>query len=181
MIAESKAQLRKQMLMKRNALSEKEIKEKSREIKEKLFSLPEFKEAETVAFYISKGSEVATREMIDEAIEKGKEIVVPVTNDEIEFVKYSSNLKIGKFGVPEPEHRVPEEKEPDLVILPGLAFDLDLHRLGYGKGYYDKKLKSMKSKRIGICFDLQVVDAIPRHEHDERLDLTITEKRKIEI
>jgi len=167
------------MLMKRDSLNIEEVKEKSRTIKEKLFSLPEFKEAESIAFYISKGSEVATKEMIDEAIELGKKILVPVTNGEIEFVKYSSNLKIGKFNVPEPENRVPSDKEPDIVILPGLAFDLDLHRLGYGKGCYDKKLKSMKSKRIGICFDLQIVDEIPKHEHDERLNLTITEKRRI--
>jgi 5-formyltetrahydrofolate cyclo-ligase len=182
MVAQSKALMRKQMLWMRDALSEAEKKEKSAAIKEKLFALDEFKKARVIAFYISKGSEVDTFGMIADALKEGKEILVPVTNDEIEFVKFTSfdDLAPAKFNVLEPKTKIPAEKQPDIVILPGLAFDLGLHRLGYGKGYYDKILKKLPNAiRIGICFDFQIVDNIPKHEHDERLHMIISEKRII--
>lgn len=183
MMAESKALLRMEMLRKRDALSESEIKEKSAAIAEKLFVLPQFKVAKTVAFYLSKGSEVKTYGMIEKALKEGKEILVPVTNEEITLVQFTSfdDLVPARFGVPEPKTKIIAKKEPDVVLLPGLAFDLDLHRLGYGRGYYDRLLKKIGAVRIGICFDLQVVDVIPHHEHDEKLDIVISERRTLTI
>ncbi len=179
MSAESKEQLRKEMREKRDSMSESERMQKNGEIMKQLFGLEELKRAKCVAFYLSKGSEVGTFEMIKKAMTLGKEILVPHTNDEIEFVKFSSfeELVPAKFGILEPRSLTAEARNPDIIILPGLAFDSDMHRLGYGKGYYDKLLKKLKSLRIGICFDSQLVERIPRHEHDERMDLIISEKR----
>ncbi len=181
MVSESKAALRKEMLVKRDFLSKAERKEKSRLIREKLSALNEFKTAKTIAFYLSKGSEVETNEMIREALKQGKEILVPITKgDELELVKFTTfdDLVAGKFGVPEPKTKIVVNHQPDVVIIPGLAFDLDLHRLGYGKGYYDRALKKIPTAiRIGICFDFQIVEKIPRHEHDEKLHKIISEKR----
>lgn len=182
MITTTKAALRKEMFAKRDAISEAEQKEKSKAIAEKLFALDEFKSAKIIAFYLSKGSEVETFEMIAEVIEHGKEVLVPVTNDEMEFMKFTSfdDLAPAKFGVPEPKTKIPATREPDVVIVPGVAFDLDLHRLGYGNGYYDRALKKLPNAiRIGICFDFQIVERIPRHEHDERLHKVVNEKRII--
>ena len=175
----TKDQLRKEMAEKRNSLAATEIIEKSEEIRQRLFNLEEFKSAKCIAFYLSKGSEVNTSEMIREALSIGKEVLVPVTNEEIELMKFTSfgDLAPAKFGIPEPKTKIKPEKEPDAIIVPGLAFDLDLHRLGYGKGYYDKLLKNSSAKRIGICFDVQIVEKIPRHEHDQKLDMIITEKK----
>lgn len=180
MIATTKAALRKEMLARRDSISEAERKEKSKAIAEKLSALEEFKSAKTVAFYLSKASEVETLDMIAEALRRGKEVLVPVTNDEMEYVKFTSfdDLAPAKFGVPEPKTKIPATREPDAVIVPGVAFDLDLHRLGYGKGYYDRKLKTLPNAiRIGVCFDFQIVEKIPRHEHDERLHKVVSEKR----
>lgn len=179
MIAHSKAELRKEMLAKRGAISESERKEKGKIIMEKLFELEQFKSSRCIAFYISKGSEVATHEMIKEAIALGKEVFVPHTDHEIELVKFTSfeDLAPARFGILEPKTKIKSEKAPDIIVIPGLAFDLDLHRLGYGKGHYDKLLKTLNSIRIGICFDCQIVEKIPRHEHDERLDMVVSENR----
>lgn len=204
MVAESKTLLRKEMLAKRNALSEAERKEWSKKIGQRLFALDEYKNAKTIAFYLPIRSEVDTRSMIERAINDGKEVLVPVTNDEtkLEFVNFFSfdDLAPGKYGILEPKTRQDaglqdprhetqdtklktldsrhEAPTPDIVILPGLAFDLDLHRLGYGKGYYDRALKKLPNAiRIGICFDCQIIDKTPRHEHDERLHIIVTEKR----
>lgn len=180
----SKAALRKEMQRKREDTSETERKEKSAKIMGILFALDEYKTANTIAFYLSKGSEVETSEMIAEAIEQGKEILVPITSEEIEFVKFTSfdELAPAKFDVPEPKTKIRSAQELDVVIVPGLAFDLDLHRLGYGKGYYDRALNKLPNAvRIGICFDFQIVEKIPRHGHDERLHLTISEKRVLRI
>jgi len=175
----TKNELRKEMLYARNAISESERKEISEMIKNKLFAIDEIKHAKCIAFYISKGSEVETNAMIAEAIKQNKEVLVPHTNEKIELVKFTSfeDLAPAKFGVLEPKTKMISVKQPEVVIIPGLAFDLDMHRLGYGKGYYDKLLKELNAKRIGICFDLQIIEKIPKHEHDQKLNIMISEKR----
>src|SRR3989338_7395907 len=175
----SKKEVRIQMLALRNAISESERKQKGEEIMQKLFALDEFKSAKCIALYISKGSEVATLDMIKKALSLDKEILVPHTDHEIELVKFTSfeDLAPARFGILEPKTKIRSEKAPDIIIVPGLSFDLDLHRLGYGKGHYDKLLKTLNSIRIGVCFDMQIIEKIPRHEHDERLDIVISEKR----
>jgi len=119
--------------------------------------------------------------MMDEAINKGKTVLVPHTEEEIKLVKFTSwnDLKPGKFGILEPRTKIKRQKSPDVVIVPGVAFDLQGYRIGYGKGYYDRLLKKLKAKRIGICFDIQIIEKIPKHGHDERLDSVITEKRMV--
>ena len=175
----SKTELRKQMLVKRDAISESERMEKSKIIMRMLLELDEFKSAKCIAFYVSKGSEVATLDMIKNALALDKEVLVPHTNHEIELIKFTSfdDLAPAKFGILEPKTKIKSERAPDLIIVPGLAFDLDLHRLGYGKGHYDKLLKTLNGIRTGICFDIQIVDKIPRHEHDQKIDVVVSDKR----
>lgn len=176
---ETKSELRTKMLKLRDSISGRE--QKDAQIQDTLLSLSQFQSAETVAFYLSKGSEVNTKQMIEESIRQGKAILVPVTGHEIQFVHFTSfnDLAPAKFGVLEPKTRKIAANSPDVVITPGIAFDLDLHRLGYGRGYYDKLFKKINSKRIGICYDSQIVEKIPRHEHDQKLDAIVTEKRII--
>lgn len=179
MIAHSKTELRMEMLAKRGSIDQNSRAEKSTAIKEMLFGDAQIKSAGCIAFYISKGSEVETDGMIQQAMEQGKEVLVPHTNDRIELVKFTSfeDLAPAKFGIPEPKTKTKSGHQPDVVIVPGLAFDLDLHRLGYGKGHYDMLLKKLKCLKVGICFDMQIVDNIPRHEHDEKMNAVLSEKR----
>jgi 5-formyltetrahydrofolate cyclo-ligase len=154
-------------------------------ITKRLLSHPRFVEAKAIAFYISIKSEVDTKAMIDAALRMGKRVLVPVSGDRhITFSSFSSwdDLAPGKFGINEPKTRNPETRlEPDVVIVPGVAFGLCMHRLGYGKGYYDRYLANSPAYRIGICYDFQVVERLPTHENDERMDEIITDKRIITL
>lgn len=184
MVSESKAALRKEMLTKRNAISEAEIIEGSRRVASRLFAIPEFIESKTVSFYLSHDTEVHTLEMIKRALKERKEVLVPtISGDDLELVKFTSfeDMAPAKFGILEPKTKIKPERQPEVIITPGLAFDLDLHRLGYGKGYYDRFFKKLKSFNIGLCFDFQIVEKIPKHEHDHRLDLTVSDRREIRL
>jgi 5-formyltetrahydrofolate cyclo-ligase len=81
-------------------------------------------------------------------------------------------LRPGKFDIPEPTGA---ERRPDVVIVPGVAFDRRGHRLGYGRGYYDRALAACPSaRRIGLCHFFQLVDALPEEAHDEPVDYIVT-------
>lgn len=176
-----KRKLRKDILEKRNSLKKKEIVKKSDIIKEKLFSSGEFKLAKTICFFVSFNSEVDTHGMIKEAIKQGKTICVPIATDHTLILskinKFEDLDKENKYGILEPSKRNKiNKKDVDIIIVPGTVFDKEGHRIGYGKGYYDGLLKKYKGLSIGICFDLQVVDKVPRNAWDEKLDKVITEK-----
>jgi len=201
MVQHLKAELRKKMLAQRNAIDDGERKQKSDEIMKRLFSEPHFQAAKCVAFYMPIGSEVDTKGMIEEAAKQGKEVLLPVVADDhhldettvssrdrerssrdIELYRFMSfyEMKTGRFNIPEPTSKVPPTRLPEVVVLPGVAFGLCMHRLGYGKGYFDRLLAKLPSYRIGICFDFQVEEKLPKHEDDQRVDKIITEKREIE-
>ncbi|HTD88276.1 MAG TPA: 5-formyltetrahydrofolate cyclo-ligase, partial [Candidatus Binatia bacterium] len=78
------------------------------------------------------------------------------------------------FGIPEPSANCPVATALDLVLAPGLAFALDRSRLGRGKGYYDRLLAELKAVKIGVCFDWQIVSAIPHDTHDVLMDHIVT-------
>ena len=67
--------------------------------------------------------------------------------------------------------------ENSVIIVPGLMFDKELNRLGYGKGYYDKYLKSKNIYKIGLCYSCNLIDSLEIEEHDIKMDLVITEER----
>ncbi len=167
------------MQLQRDQLNPHELQEKSNVITKKLFELEEIKKANIIAFYLTKGSEVDTAPMIKQALNDGKKVLVPVTNHEIELVEFASfdDVVPAKFGVREPKTKIKRERAPDVIIIPGLAFSLDFHRLGYGRGYYDKLLKKLSSIRIAVCYEFQIVDRIPSDLHDEKIHILITEKR----
>ena len=181
MVKQLKNAIRKQILATRDALSKEEIVQLSNQIAERLFSQPEFQKAKVVALYLTKGSEVDTTEMIEQAIKEGKEVLVPIVNHELSFFKFLSfaDLVKGKFSIMEPKSRTEPSKEPDLVIVPGIGFGLCMHRLGYGKGYYDSFLATSSAYRIGIAFDFQVVEKLPTHNSDQKMNCIITDKRTI--
>ncbi|MBW2980494.1 5-formyltetrahydrofolate cyclo-ligase [Candidatus Woesearchaeota archaeon] len=180
-----KQKLRKEILEKRDSLPKEDINKKSNIIKEKLFSLGEYKLAKTICFFVSFDSEVKTHSMIKEAVKEGKSVCVPIATDHtltLSKIKDFNDLnKKNKYGILEPSklNKI-KKQEVDLIIVPGTVFDKECHRIGYGKGYYDGLLKGYKGLSIGICFDLQMVDKVPRNEWDEKIDIVITEERIIE-
>ncbi len=189
---EKKRKIRQEFLKKRNNLSRDEIKSKSEKIEKELFSLPEFQRAKTVMFYVSFRSEVETEKMTRNALKLKKKIVIPVVHGEKIVVSEIKNLKKeltkGSFGIKEPKkefRRRVNQKEIDLVVVPGVVFDKRGGRLGYGRGYYDRFLrsKSIRSRMsrsrqcalIGLAFDLQIARKIPLVEEDMKVDKIVTE------
>lgn len=180
-----KNQLRELILAKRNMLPEAEITEKSKKIENNLFNLNEFKKSKTIMFFVSFKNEISTHQMIKNSLRKKNVVVPKVIGHEIEpsvIIDFDNLVPTGKFSIPEPiEIMKIAYKHIDLVLVPGIAFDKKGHRIGYGLGYYDKFLKKVpKAVKIGLCFDFQIVDEIPREEHDVAVDFVITEERVIE-
>ncbi len=159
-----KEEIRKEILRKLKVQSAKLKVKKDKIIKERLLARPEFKEAKVIVFYQSFKSEVDTKALIDEALATGKRVVVPVTvGDGLRFTE------IGSLN-PFPKERI------DLVIVPGVAFSKEGSRLGRGKGFYDRFLKGLPRniKKIGLAYDLQIVEDLPATTHDTPVDIVIT-------
>ncbi len=182
-----KRRIRKEILSKRDREPEDLRRKKSRKIKKKLFSLKEFKKAPTILFYYSKGSEVETKEMMEETLRKGKRVLLPkVREREIylgEIKDLKKDVEKGSFGILEPKetYRKTTPKGIDMVILPGIVFDLKGERIGYGKGYYDRFLKKFPRTipLIGLAYDFQVINNISGKKHDRRVSKIITETQII--
>ena len=185
-----KRKIRKRILDMRNNKSKEDLEERSREIGKRLFRTPEFKHAKTVMFYVSTGSEVVTESLIRDAIKIGKSVSVPVvqTKDHslqvCELHDCDKDLVPGAYGILEPKmdcRRPVPADTIDLVIVPGIAFDLKGIRIGYGKGFYDKLLPSMPEARIlGLAYDFQLLPELPQEDHDVRVDKIITESGVID-
>lgn len=173
----TKKQIRSKIIFKLKTQKERERKQKSRLIKEKLFETLVFRKAKTVMFYITFDGEVDTKEMIKEAQKLGKIIVVPVCkkNRAIRacFLGDQTKLARGPYGIREPAVKESIHlKYLDLVVVPGVAFDKQGLRLGRGKGYYDRFLKKLhkKTTSIGLAFDFQILPFVPATTHDLAVD-----------
>ena len=191
MLMADKGTLRKEMLARRNAMTSTEAESKSKAVAANLMKIKEYKEAATVLFYAAKGNEARTESLIRAAIKQGKMVLLPVTDmakKEIvvaEIKDYDADLINGLFGIPEPKRKITvDEKGIDVVVVPGVAFDLACHRLGYGHGFYDKLLHKLAAKKpgivaIGLSYDFQVVEKLPAEGHDHKLDRIVTESQVI--
>ncbi len=184
-----KSVIRAEVLGKRDSLDPDTRKKKDLLIREKLLSLPEFRQANVIFFFASFRSEVSTFKQIEDALAQGKKILLPSVdkeNKELRLFKVDalSEMSPGYIGIPEPN--VPAERERDindaqLVIMPGAAFDLSGNRLGYGGGYYDKLLSHLRRKipLIALAYEEQIVDFLPAEPHDMRVNVIVTDKRVI--
>ena len=177
---ESKKDIRKCVLEKRNCISKQEWEEKSRLICEKVVTHPFFLDSNVICCYVDYRNEVRTREIIETAWEQGKKVAVPkVFGDDMEFhyIQSFEDLKEGYRGIPEPKQTNLAHDEHALVIMPGTAFDKTCNRIGYGKGYYDKYLHAHPNyKTLALAFELQMVEKIPAEKYDICPDMIITEE-----
>jgi 5-formyltetrahydrofolate cyclo-ligase len=135
-----------------------------------------FQKAQRVGVYIPLSDEVNISPLL---METDKTWYIPSFDPSIEsyrLARYTPELKTGKFGIPEPENPVfASEDELDLILVPGVVFDRSGNRIGRGGGFYDRLLPMYKAKRVGICFDVQLTDAIPAEAHDIPVDCVVTE------
>jgi len=185
-----KKELRKKVINERDQLTEKDIAEKSRLIGENLFSLQAYHNAEAIMYFISFGTEVDTMPMVEETIRQGKIALAPKPRPQeremipSRILDCDNDFIPGAYNIPEPKEDALRPYNPDqidLLIVPGVAFDLKGNRLGYGGGYYDRFFELLKrgTPLVALVFDLQVVPEVPVEEWDRRVDLIVTEKRVI--
>ena len=139
----------------------------------RVLSSSEWAEAQTVLLYHSIADEVDTAELIEAAALQGKQVLLPVVvGNELELRIYNGpdTMKKGAFDILEPTGKLfspSEYKQIRLAIIPGVAFDTDGHRLGRGKGYYDRLLPLLPhAYKMGICWDFQLLEHIPAEDHD---------------
>lgn len=172
-----KKELRPLMKDMRNRLSADEVSENSKKICAQIKKLYPNRHL-TVCAYASIRNEVD----ISEIFTYYENVFLPVTEGEIlTFYRMTDDLKIGTFGVPEPEKTVVLDVTPDIVLVPGVAYDENLNRVGYGKGYYDRFLECGCADIVGVAHDFQVVKEIEDVlETDIRMKKIITERRVID-
>lgn len=184
-MAEWKQKERKKYLELRNTLSESQRREKSQKICHTLCGLKEYELAKNIFCYVSFRSEVETSDLLEEILLDQKHLYVPkVFGRTMEFFEICSkeDLEAGAFGILEPVlQNGAAKKYPDdnsLVILPGVSFDLEGRRLGYGGGYYDRYLERYpRGMRIGLAYELQIADVLLQESLDIAIDAVITENR----
>lgn len=187
-----KKELRKDILKKRDNL-EKLIKNNmDNSIQKKLFTSDYYKNAKNIFIYISYGSEIDTKSIINRALNEGKKIYVPRTifkdrvMDAVE-IKSLDNLSEDRYGILEPsfEEDAIDPDEIDLIIVPGTGFDKDGGRMGYGAGYYDRYFKKITNKskvvKLALAYDFQILNHVPMEKHDVSMDVIYTEKREFTI
>ena len=179
---QSKYELRLKYKMIREKVKDKEL--KSIKIKNKIFELDEYKKSKVMAIYKSFSTEVSTDEIIKQALIDNKIVCIPkIKNGNLRFYKITSiekDLIKNKFGIEEPkeiEENFIDKNSIDIAIVPGLCFDDENNRLGFGRGYYDKYLVDSKIFKIGIAFGEQVLkkSIIPTTENDIKMDKIITD------
>ena len=182
----TKEVLRKRILARLRAQPVKYRRQRSLEIRKKLFSLQEFQESRNVCFYVSLPQEVNTRPMIRRALLLGKRVFVPRIDkkkSEISFRRIENlkrDLEKGTFAIWEPKLRATRAVAPstlDLVVAPGLLFDRHNHRLGRGGGFYDRFLARLPRRvfKVGLGFSFQRISRLPREAHDRKLDLVLVD------
>lgn len=142
---------------------------------------PLLREAHTIVAYYSLADEVDTHRFIDELLAEGKTVYLPrvVSAEEMVLCRYTGadSLRQGAYGIMEPiGEPMPADETIDVILVPGMAFDAQGHRLGRGKGYYDRFLGSLSQPRpqlIGVCFDFQKVEIVPTEPCDVSVDVVI--------
>ncbi len=186
-------ELRKQKLQSRDAISVAIREEKSLIIQKKLLELDVVKRAKNIFIYVNFRSEVKTTYAIEKILMENKKVTVPLTlveqkrMDAVQIDNLKEDLEPGYCGILEPtveraaRYVFPPEKI-DVVVIPGSVFDMRGGRFGYGGGYYDRFLERIpKAIRIGLAFDLQIVQEVPLQSHDEIIDCILSEKRTVTV
>jgi len=186
----NKEEIRRKILKKRLSLSSQDIRDKSRQVFLRLAETVEYIDSQNIMLYVATRSEVQTEEMIKISVKVGKNIFVPIILTECinlapsTIYDFDNELEKGKKGILEPKkeyYRLFPPEDIDLIIVPGVAFDLSGNRIGRGFGYYDNFLRkiSTSTKIIALAFEMQIVKRIPVDENDIPVDKIITEKRII--
>lgn len=170
-----KKALRSQIRAQKRAMSEEEIVRASERLGELFLASEAYQQARTIYGYLPYNQEVRTVPMLERALKDGKRVAVPkVYGDEMRFIYMDdlSAVEKGYAGIPEPIADGPvADDTAALVLMPGLAFDPQGHRIGYGGGFYDKFLeKEPGHPTLALCYGFQMLDHLETEAHDKMVD-----------
>lgn len=182
MILSPKQVVRKKIAEVKKRFSDDELKFFSSEVISTLELTSLFQNAGCILAYYSMKDEVNTREFIH-AYSEDKRFILPVVfGNELLLKEYrpEAEMSVSGYGIYEPKGDVLfDVNKIDLIIVPGVAFDRKLHRLGRGKGFYDRLLGGLKIPKIGICFDFQLLEDLPHDDHDVKMNMIISQNEII--
>lgn len=176
---ETKEEIRKKILRKRSQIPKDEWQRSTDMISDVIISHKWFQEADNIYCYLDFNGETGTRSIIEEAWHCGKRVWVPKTEGQnMQFYAFHSyeDARPGIFGILEPRKEESADGAEGLVIVPGVAFDRERNRLGYGRGYYDRYLCVHQELRtIAAAFSVQVIEHIPCEDNDIKPQILVTE------
>ena len=173
-----KQSLRKKIREQKRAMTPEQIEKTSEKLGELFCASELYRNAKTIYGYLPYNQEVRTVPMLQRALDEGKKVAVPkVCGDEMRFLYLTdlSRVEVGYCGIPEPIHDAPlGSDETSLVLMPGMAFDREGHRMGYGGGFYDKFLeREPNHPTIALCYEFQLLDHLDVEAHDIPVDEVI--------
>ncbi|HAL87869.1 MAG TPA: 5-formyltetrahydrofolate cyclo-ligase [Clostridiales bacterium] len=173
-----KTELRRQIRARKRAMTEAEIEERSARLAQLFFASDAYRNARTIYGYLPYNQEVRTVPMLARALKDGKKVAVPkVYGDEMKFLYLDDLTAVAKgyAGIPEPIADGPvAHDETALVLMPGLAFDPQGHRIGYGGGFYDKFLAAEPHHpTLALCYEFQMLPKLEVEAHDIPVDTVL--------
>ena len=183
-----KKEFRKKVINLRKEKDKDFIKHNSDIITDKLLNLDCIKNDKNIMLYLDFNNEVSTDSLIKKLLNLGKIVSSPITLKEerklipSQITDLKNGIQYGAYNIREPKPECSPAiniKDLDVVIVPAVAYDKNCYRLGYGGGFYDRFLENLRKDAvtIGIAFDLQIFDEVPKEAHDAQLDYIVTESR----
>ena len=173
-----KKELRRSIRERKRAMTEEEIVSRSQMLGLLFIQSEAYRNAKTIYGYLPYNQEVRTVPMLEKALRDGKRVAVPKCyGDEMKFIFMDDLSKVekGYAGIPEPIADEPvADDETALVLMPGLAFDPQGHRIGYGGGFYDKFLsREPNHPTLALCYEFQMLPELKTEEHDIPVDTVL--------
>lgn len=172
-----KKALRSMIRQQKRAMTEEQIVSASQRLGELFLAHPLYQNAKTIYGYLPYNQEVRTVPMLEQALRDGKRVAVPkVMGEKMKFFYVEDlNCPLGYCNIPEPTGAESEADDPTaLVLMPGLAFDREGHRIGYGGGFYDKFLAAEPNHpTLALCYDFQMVENLETEEFDVPVDCVL--------
>ena len=173
-----KTELRRMIREKKRAMTAEEIQTRSARLAALFAASEAYRNAKTIYGYLPYNQEVRTVPMLERALREGKRVAVPkVYGEEMRFIYLTDLTKVAKgySGIPEPIEDGPVAEDVHaLVLMPGLAFDRQGHRIGYGGGFYDKFLaREPEHPTVALCYDFQMLPELETEEFDIPVDTVL--------
>ncbi len=179
----SKKEIRQTVRQLKNNLSEDEKSRAARQVLRLIEHITAFNRAKSILVYHSLPDELSTNDLIAEYSSKKLLFLPRVNGDDLDILPYSPDmLEAGAFNIKEPTgDNIIDPTEIDVVIVPGVAFDLNGNRVGRGKGYYDRLLARTNAITIGVGYDFQLFESFEVEPHDKVMDYIVTERQILNI